>query len=102
MNDDGDPVLGEEGVLQYIKTVAQDQQQQPFFLILSLVNPHDVLFYPSQFDASGYSYDMLEGEIEVPLSVNESLITKPIVQGRYKALTAITTPSGPQQQRNYV
>lgn len=56
---------GEEGVLAYIDYVANKQQaagkKNPFFMMMSLINPHDVLFYPSQFDASGYPSQFLEG-----------------------------------------
>ncbi len=40
----GNPVDGAEGILQYLSTAAA--KQQPFFMVISLVNPHDVLFYP--------------------------------------------------------
>lgn len=36
----------------------------------------DVLFYPSQFNASGYSPTLLKGDIQLPPTVNESLLTK--------------------------
>ena len=44
---------GTEGALQYLSSTAA--QQQPFFMVISVVNPHDVLFYPSRtFDEAGY------------------------------------------------
>ncbi len=44
MNSVGNAADGTEGVLQYLGSTAA--QQQPFFMVISLVNPHDVLFYP--------------------------------------------------------
>ncbi len=43
MTDDGDVRTGEEGALAYLRSAAA--KQQPFFLVISLVNPHDVLFF---------------------------------------------------------
>ncbi len=45
-------VTGTEGALEYLSSTAA--QQQPFFLVVSLVNPHDVLFYPSTYADAGY------------------------------------------------
>ena len=36
-------------------------------MVISLVNPHDVLFYPSRtFEEAGYDGTWLEGDIGVP------------------------------------
>src|SRR5436190_7320137 len=43
---------GDEGALTYL--IKEAAKQQPFFLIVSLVNPHDVLFYPSSYKDNGY------------------------------------------------
>ncbi len=54
---------GTEGALQYLSSSAA--QQQPFFMVISVVNPHDVLFYPSKsFDEAGYDGTWLEGNIQ--------------------------------------
>jgi arylsulfatase A-like enzyme len=52
MTADGDPAAGDEGALPYLRSEAA--KQQPFFLTVSLVNPHDVLAYPAGFSAFGY------------------------------------------------
>ena len=52
MNQTGDVQSGTEGVLQYLTSVAPGQKK-PFFLVISLVNPHDVLLYPRKFLKSG-------------------------------------------------
>ena len=46
MESKGQAAQAAEGALQYIDSVAGEQE--PFFLVISLVNPHDVLFYPSR------------------------------------------------------
>ena len=66
---------GQEGVLQYLNSVAA--HQQPFFMIVSLINPHDVLMYPSKYRRAGYNDSWLEGGIGLPATVDEDLSTKP-------------------------
>lgn len=67
-----------EGVLQFITQVAATMQ--PFFLVISIVNPHDVLFYPSKYGQAGYSPNWLAGDIGLPATVDESLSSKPTAQ----------------------
>jgi choline-sulfatase len=82
MNQQGSAAAGEEGALQYLNSAAV--HQQPFFMIVSLVNPHDVLFYPSRkFSEAGYDDSWLMGEIGLPATVNESLDTKPSAQRQF-------------------
>jgi len=71
-------VDGKEGAIAFIGYAAAQAQAQrkPFFMVLSLTNPHDVLFHPQQFAASGYAPEFLTGDIGLPASVNESLATK--------------------------
>jgi arylsulfatase A-like enzyme len=84
MNQQGSAEAGDEGVLQYLTTVAKGQQ--PFFLVVSLVNPHDVLLYPKSYLDGGYDDSWLEGDLELPATVDEDLSTKPIVQREWRAL----------------
>ena len=82
MESTGSPESGDEGVLQYLSSAAA--KQQPFFLVISLVNPHDVLFYPSKtFEEAGYDPSWLQGEIDVPATNGEDLSTKPSVQEEF-------------------
>jgi choline-sulfatase len=74
MESTGTAESGNEGVLQWI--LAEAEKSQPFFLVVSLINPHDVLFYPAQFNASGYSPALLTGDIQLPSTYDESLLTK--------------------------
>ena len=59
------------------------RQEQPFFMVISLVNPHDVLFYPSRtFNEAGYDESWLQGDIDLPETNEEDLATKPTRAGR--------------------
>jgi choline-sulfatase len=102
MYDDGDWEAGEEGVLSFLTSEAA--QQQPFCLIVSLVNPHDVLAYPKNFYDFGYSDEWLNGPVQLPATVNEDLLTKPAVQRQLLALLAIGMGplSTPESKLDYV
>jgi arylsulfatase A-like enzyme len=51
---------------------------EPFCLIVSLVNPHDVLGYPASYLRGGYAADEFRGlGVELPPTVDEDLGTKP-------------------------
>ena len=88
MNSVGDYRTGDEGVLQYIGETAR--LQQPFCLIVSLVNPHDVLLWPKTWDEAGYTRDWLTGEIDLPPTVAEDLAKKPRVQEQFLRLFNVT------------
>lgn len=102
MKDDGDMEAGREGVLAYLRSVAA--QQQPFFMVVSLVNPHDVLFYPDQYIQAGYTDTWLEGDVGLPATVNEDLDTKPSVQQQFLELMAVGMGSlnTPREKRDYL
>jgi arylsulfatase A-like enzyme len=102
MHSVGNAEDGDEGVIQYLSTVAE--LQQPFFCVVSLVNPHDVLFYPGTYEQAGYDDTWLEGEIGLPVTVNEELLpTKPKVQEQFLRIFNFTgrLPT-PQMKRNYL
>jgi choline-sulfatase len=103
----GSVVNGEEGALAFIEYAAAQAQAQgnkPFFMVLSLINPHDVLFQPQQFAASGYPQELLTGDIELPATVNESLATKPTCQEQFVniGLAAGVSPNGYEEQVGYM
>jgi choline-sulfatase len=101
IHDNGPMKAGDEGVLAYLKTIAATQV--PFFLVVSLVNPHDVLAYPTTAFENGYSPAWLEGDIELPATVDEDLSTKPDVQKQFRALLNVGMGSLNRiQQRNYL
>jgi choline-sulfatase len=98
----GSPADGSEGVMQYLSSTAA--KQQPFFMVISLVNPHDVLFYPSKtFEEAGYDDSWLEGEIRPPATAEEDLSTKPSVQAEFLKIFNLTgKPKNRQQMANYL
>lgn len=108
---------GQEDVIEYL--TSQARLQQPFFLIVSLVNPHDVLAYPNtwnlpydpddpdQGNGFGFGYEdpaVVLGDIGVPPTITEDLSTKPTVQEQFLAVSKLglglleTTP----RQRAYL
>ena len=95
----------EDYTLQMERWLAQANLPEPFCLIFSLVNPHDVLGYPSSFEDGGYSpgeFDDLD--VPLPRTIDENLRDKPTVQalmklGQTSYLGAI---KGRRQQQRYV
>ncbi|HEX3238572.1 MAG TPA: sulfatase-like hydrolase/transferase [Solirubrobacterales bacterium] len=102
MESTGSPESGSEGVMQYLSSTAA--KQQPFFMVISLVNPHDVLFYPSKtFTEAGYDKSWLEGDIEVPETNEEDLSTKPTVQEQFLKIFNLTgKPRTEKEKRAYL
>lgn len=101
MFDNGNVATGNEGVLAFLN--AQATAQQPFFLIISLVNPHDVLLYPHNYASVGYDDSWLSGNIQLPETVNEDLSTKPSVQREFLNLLNAADPLiNGVQMTNYV
>ena len=95
---------GQEGALAYLENVAS--RQQPFCLIISLVNPHDVLFYPKIFSGgqTGYTNRWLNGTIQPPGTVDEDLSSKPSAQRQFLALTnaGLGPLTDTTMQKNYL
>ena len=88
--------VGGEGVLEFIRDwpaikAANPNGPQKFCLVISLVNPHDVLAYPRRYAAGGYSNKWLQGDMELPATVAERLLTKPRAQAIFKALVGAGT-----------
>ncbi len=84
-----------ESALHFLKTYDSDK---PFCLILSLVNPHDVLAYPGTggattsdgqllYQAGGYKdEDFMHLPIDRPPTWNEDLSRKPRAQSQFRVL----------------
>jgi arylsulfatase A-like enzyme len=78
---------------------------EPFCLVVSLVNPHDVLGYPASCLRGGYAADEFRGlGVELPPTVDEDLGTKPGVQALTRmGMNAYLGPLGNRRaQRDYV
>src|SRR5215212_1232783 len=58
---------------------------EPFCLVVNLVNPHDVLGYPSSYERGGYRADLFRGlDVPLPPTVHEDLRHKPTVHSLMK------------------
>jgi arylsulfatase A-like enzyme len=101
MFDNGDVAAGAEGAIAYLTSRAA--RDQPFFMVISLVNPHDVLFYPKTYIDAGYSNRWLVGDIDLPTTVAESLDTKPDAQEQFRRIFQINgVLATDQMKRNYL
>ena len=110
--------LERDSAAQFLKTYDGDK---PFCLIVSLVNPHDVLAYPGTdgamvtlkdgtqiplYQAGGYHDRAFENlPIEPPPTVDESLDTKPLAQAQFRTLAnqgnGVIDESDVDKQRKY-
>lgn len=68
--------------IAYLEHKRDNPGDRPFCLVVSLVNPHDVLGYPKNVGLDGYSPEDLLGELELPPTVDEDLLAnhKPTCQ----------------------
>lgn len=94
-----------DDAIAYLQEKAANPGEQPFCLVVSLVNPHDVLGYPGNQGAGGYTAADLLGDIELPPTVTENLLDnlKPTSQ---QALLMRLVGLGPlptdQTKKNYL
>lgn len=99
--------LEKASALHYLKHYRERHGEKPFFLVVSLVNPHDVLSYPGTAKAAvkegkklipryiyaGYSDDQFDGiPVTLPSTWNEDLWTKPTVQEKFLELCQAAGP----------
>jgi arylsulfatase A-like enzyme len=65
--------------------LGRESLPEPFCLVINLVNPHDVLGYPSSYERGGYETDQFRRlEIPLPPTVAEDLRHKPTVHSLMK------------------
>lgn len=106
--------LYKDSALAFIENYNEDK---PFCLIVSLVNPHDVLSYPGTnavrehrdtppiYIQGGYKpEDFLDIPVVLPTTVNEDLSTKPPVQKNWRDYCDLTNGSLAEEddQLNYL
>jgi choline-sulfatase len=91
--------------LHYLNHYREQHGEKPFFLVVSLVNPHDVLSYPGtakafmtvrvgnqekkvpRYKYAGYrDRDFENIKVNLPSTVREKLDTKPTVQTKWREL----------------
>ncbi|HEV7461601.1 MAG TPA: sulfatase-like hydrolase/transferase, partial [Solirubrobacteraceae bacterium] len=71
----------EDYTRQALSWLGQADLPEPFCLIVSLINPHDVLGYPAQYEAGGYdAAEFRDLGVGLPPTIDESLRDKPGVQ----------------------
>lgn len=63
-----------DDAVAYLQGKSANPDTKPFCLVVSLVNPHDVLGYPGNQGTGGYTAADLLGDIELPPSVHENLL----------------------------
>ena len=78
---------------------------EPFALILSLVNPHDVLGYPASYEEGGYREEELRSfHVPLPATLEEDLSAKPTAHALMKLGQAsyLGPLAGARAQLDYV
>jgi choline-sulfatase len=93
------PGVGGESVLDFLARAGS--LGRPFCLFVSLVNPHDIGFYP---DGWGYRREEFASlGIDLPPNFSDDLSTKPSIQRRARAALDQRAPlKTPGAQRDYV
>ena len=91
----------EDYVRQAEALLATDGMPEPFCLVVSLVNPHDVLGYPGSYIEGGYDpAEFRDLGVQLPPSLNEDLSTKPSVHSLMRlGMTAYLGPLRNDRQR---
>ena len=83
---------------QVERWLAREDLPEPFCLVVSLVNPHDVLGYPASYERGGYSVEEFrELGVGLPPTVDEDLAGKPGVHALMQM--GMTAYMGPLRNR---
>lgn len=87
-----------EQALAFLRERAERPGERPFCLVISLVNPHDLLAFPRVW-RDDYSDADLEGDVELPATYDEDLAAnrKPAVHALLKPVLDLAV--GPLQGR---
>lgn len=75
-----------ESAVDFIKRTAAipAEKRKPFCLFVSLVNPHDIAYFPNGWDQGGYNdSDFTDLDIVLPPNFNDNLSTKPRIQKQF-------------------
>ncbi len=90
--------------VEFLRDRVEHGGERPFCLIISLINPHDVLAFPRQW-TDDYGAEDLAGDIELPASVDEDLEAnfKPAVQSALAPIIdlAVGKLDTPEQRDEY-
>jgi choline-sulfatase len=75
----------EDYMRQVERFLGQAAPPEPFCLVISLVNPHDVLGYPASYKTGGYRREQFSGlGVQLPPTVDEDMREKPSVHALMK------------------
>ena len=96
----------ERYIQEAIEFIENYDDPRPYLLVLSLVNPHDVLSYPNGFNY-GYRDEILNGPLETPPSMAENLRTNYKPTAPWQLLVSLFASLGnlngiPNGPRNYI
>lgn len=96
------PGVGGDSVLDFLARART--LGRPFCLFVSLVNPHDIGFFPEGWSDGGYRRaDFAALGIELPPNFADDLATKPAIQRQARAAFDHTAPlANRDAQRDYV
>ncbi len=95
----------EDYIRQVESFLASAPLPEPFCLIVSLVNPHDVLGYPHSYEAGGFDRSQFEHlDVPLPPTIDERLNDKPAVHSLMQLgqISYIGALESRQAQRDYV
>jgi arylsulfatase A-like enzyme len=76
-----------ESAIDYLRRMAGTPRalRPPFCLFVSLVNPHDIAYFPNGWDKAGYAAPEFSSQpVAVAPNASDPLVTKPRVQSLYK------------------
>jgi choline-sulfatase len=92
-------------IQQAIEFLQSVDRSKPFCLVLSLVNPHDVLSYPLSYNF-GYDKEDLIGDIGLPSNANEKLLENYKPSAQEQLLLAMDSGlgilRGDDEKRRYI
>ncbi len=95
----------EDYTLQAERFLGQAELPEPFALVVSLVNPHDVLGYPVSFEQGGYRADEFRDlGVGLPSTLSEDLTSKPSIHSlmRQGQMAFLGPLPGKREQLDYV
>lgn len=76
---------GQQGAIDFLKE--WQGEKKPFFMVVSMSNPHDIMNFPNRVEIAGYSKDDIRGEaykdFKLPPNFEDSLDTKPTEQKKF-------------------
>ena len=110
LSDDGPNEEGREGVHAFLD--ARVGAEKPWCLVVSLINPHDVLFYPGppnmdppKYVQAGYLPEdgWYDGDVGIPVTHEEDMSTKPRAQRDFiKIFKLAGAPRTNDEKRSYL